>query len=208
MAREMGLGQKAKTSHSAGARKLVPAGFSDGSQIEVRDDLLKQVLQQFKVAERIRTTPLRIDNPFGSMHRLNRVLLLRVPAFRAESACFRNRLSTVHAEFRLDASGRAARARRTGFCHRWSCFSQGIHHRLAHRYTCSQARANSRNSSALVCRGDGDRLSHLVLRVSFHVANHIHADSLVKNLLELIRQGEILNDEAVERESQLGKTRL
>ncbi len=51
-------------------------------------------------------------------------------------------------------------------------------------------------------------MRHLELPVPIHVADHVHADLLVQELLQLVRQGEILHHERIERQAQVGKHRL
>ena len=70
VAGQMRLGQKAKARDSAGAGKLVPMGRTNGAQVEIGDDVREQFFSRAHTAKRVRTTTLRIDNPFGPMHRL------------------------------------------------------------------------------------------------------------------------------------------
>ena len=57
-------------------------------------------------------------------------------------------------------------------------------------------------------RRNGNRLRHLVLRVAAHVADHVHADALIENLLQFVGKRQILDHEAIEREAKIGECRL
>ena len=57
-------------------------------------------------------------------------------------------------------------------------------------------------------RRDGNRLSNFVLRVPAHVADHVHADTLIKDLLQFVRQRQIFDHETVERQTELGESRF
>ena len=61
--------------------------------------------------------------------------------------------------------------------------------------------------TTFVRRGDRDRLCGLVLRVVAQVAGHVHADALVELPLELLGKRETLDDERVERETEVGEHR-
>src|SRR5579872_2531695 len=63
-----------------------------------------------------------------------------------------------------------------------------IRHRLADGHACAKARADSDCTAAFVCGGDRNRLSNFVLREFIHVADHVHADALIEDLLQLIGQ--------------------
>ena len=68
--------------------------------------------------------------------------------------------------------------------------------------------ANAGATAAFVGGRDRHGLSHLELRVLAHVADHVHADALVEDLLELVGQREVFDDEGVEREAEVCKGRL
>src|SRR5580704_2544733 len=88
-----------------------------------------------------------------------------------------------------------------------SCVLHGICHRLADSHSRAEACANSDCSTALVGRGARDRLSNLVLRELVHVADHIHADALIENFLQLVGQRKIFDVEGVERKAVVGESR-
>ena len=68
------------------------------------------------------------------------------------------------------------------------------------------ARADSRPAAAFISRRDRHRLRHLELRVLAHVADHVHADPLIQNLLQLVGQRKILDDERSRAPARVRRT--
>ncbi len=46
-------------------------------------------------------------------------------------------------------------------------------------------------------------MGDLVLRVPSHIADHVHADALIEDLLQFFGKGKVLHDEAVKGEAEL-----
>src|SRR5580692_7691868 len=117
-------------------------------------------------------------------------LLLSVAALSTEFTDFWNRLPTVEAKLRIrtgSGPGCWARQRRaSGFSTGRPSFLQGFHHRLPHRYARAKSSAYSSSAATLVRRCDRNGLCNFVLRIPTHIADHSHADSLIKDLLKLV----------------------
>src|SRR6202035_1096250 len=139
-------------------------------------------------------------------------LLLRVAALSTEFTDFWNRLPTVEAKLRIcPGSGRGccARNRRgSGFSTGRPSLLQGIHHCLTHRHARAESSAYSRSAATFVRRRNRNCLCNFVLRIPPHIADHIHADSLIKDLLKLVRERQILDHETVERQPEFGESRF
>src|SRR5579872_858577 len=120
-------------------------------------------------------------------------LLLSAAALRAEFGGARDWLAAIQAEFCF--RGWRGRCCWTTCRCGWACSWRrrlaglhGVHHALRHRETCAQSDSNSRCATAFIGGRDGHRLRYLVLRVLAHVADHIHANALIQNFLELVWQ--------------------
>lgn len=90
MTSEVRFREKAEAGYAARIRKLMPACFPKWPQLEVGNDLLKQCAKDIQIAQRLRATPLRVDDPFNPNHIHEGPLLLSVPAFGTELARSRN----------------------------------------------------------------------------------------------------------------------
>ena len=53
----------------------------------------------------------------------------------------------------------------------------------------------------------GNTVGDLILRVALHVADHVHADLLVEDLLQLLGQRHVLDDQRIERQAVFGEHR-
>src|SRR5580658_129315 len=138
------------------------------------------------------STPLMLASP----------LRLRLPAFRTEFAGTRDGLAAFAAEFcGRRGTARGARQRRATASIARSGLFNGVHHGLAHGDARAETRADADGSAAFIRGGNGNRLRHLVLRELAHVSEHVHADALIENLLQLLGQRKILDNETVERQA-------
>jgi hypothetical protein len=59
--------------------------------------------------------------------------------------------------------------------------------------------------AALVLRRLGNGVGDLVLREAAHVADHVHADLLVEDFLQFFRQRDVLDDQRIERQAEIGE---
>src|SRR5579871_813738 len=136
-------------------------------------------------------------------------LLLRVAALSTEFADSWNRFPAVKTELRIcPGPSRACCTRGSGFSTGRPGFLQSVHHCLPHGHARSESSTDSCSAAAFVRRRNRNGLRHLILRVAAHVADHIHADSLIKYLLEFIRQRQILDHETVERKPEFSESRF
>jgi hypothetical protein len=138
---------------------------------------------------------------------------LGLATFRAELAGARDRFAALLAEFRgracCSGSGRSGGASTAaGGSLAGSRAFHGFHHGLADGHARAKTCAYSDGATTFVCGGDGDRLRDFVLREFAHVADHVHADALVENLLQLVGQREIFDVEGVQRNAVLGECRF
>ncbi len=75
---------------------------------------------------------------------------------------------------------------------------------LPHGDSCAKPNAHP-GCATRICGGNRQRLSGFELRVAAEIAGHAHADALIHDLLQLVRQRDVLDDEGVEFEAQRGE---
>jgi hypothetical protein len=81
-----------------------------------------------------------------------------------------------------------------------------LRHGLTHGDARAHAHARAGGAAALL-GGTGDRLRHLELGVAAEIPHDPHADALVEAVLQFLRERDVLDLEAVERQPQLGEKR-
>src|SRR5580704_6807551 len=130
---------------------------------------------------------------------------LGLAAFGAELCRTRNLFAALGAELCSCASGpagcRRRLLRRSRLLLSLSRILHGIRHRLADGHSRAETCADSDSTAAFIGRGDRNRLSDFVLREFAHVADHVQADALIEDLLQLVGQRKIFDVEGVEREA-------
>ena len=68
MAREVRFGEWAEPGDSSRTGELVPLGLSHGAKLHLPDDSAEQVLQDSRIAQRLRRATIGFDNPLDSAH--------------------------------------------------------------------------------------------------------------------------------------------
>ncbi len=125
-------------------------------------------------------------------------------------------MAAVHAELAGSGSpaaapglGRARRGargpRRLRARRRRSRRSGRVHHLLRHHQARAQSDAGPRQPAALIGGGYGHGLRYLELRVPPHVADHVHADALIEQLLQLFGQRDIFHCEVIQQQTEFGE---
>src|SRR5215469_5226313 len=183
----------------------MPLRPAQGPKLEILNDLIKKPAQRIQIAQQLRSAPVSLNDPLDTIHVDFGDLRLGLTTIRTELADLRNRLAAVQAEFALYGGRRSSATRSssapggpTALWPRRGILLERVHHGLSHRQTRTQSGAHPGRAPALVSRGNRDRLRHLVLRVATHVSDHVHPDPLIENLLQLVRQGQVLHHEVVE----------
>ena len=80
-----------------------------------------------------------------------------------------------------------------------------VHHLLAHRESRAQTEAGTCRAAAFIRSRDGHRLRHLKLRIAAHIADHVHPDALIQQLLQFFRERNTFYYKAIQIQTQIGK---